>query len=69
MSKRKRGRPAPEIGIYCCTGCASDKPTIRHGVHVACAYCGAAPNDQLARLWDLPEWPRVIRVLKPGELD
>lgn len=55
----KRGRPRADVGMYICTGCASDKPTIRNGVHVECA-CGAAPNSQLARLWDLPDWPRVI---------
>ena len=57
---KKRGRQPPEIGGYCCTGCAHDKPTVRDGVHVACSKCGAPPNDQLARLWNLPEWPRVI---------
>lgn len=57
--RKKRGRQPPAIGVYCCAGCATDKPTIRDGVHVACK-CGAAPNDQLARLWNLPEWPRVI---------
>lgn len=66
MSKRKRGRPQPEVGIYCCTGCGSDKPTIRSGVHVACAKCSAAPNSQLARLWNLPEWPKVVTVV-PNE--
>jgi hypothetical protein len=56
---KHRGRQPPEIAVYCCTGCARDKPTIRNGIHVACS-CGAAPNDQLARLWNLPDWPRVI---------
>ena len=57
----RRGRPQPPVEVYCCTGCAYDKPTIRDGVHVNCAKCGAAPNDQLARLWNLPDWPRVTR--------
>lgn len=60
--RRRRGRQPPDIGIYCCTGCVRDKPTIRDGIHVECAYCGSAPNDQLARLWSLPDWPRVISV-------
>lgn len=62
-TKRKRGRPQPNVGFYCCTGCASDKPTIRNGVHVACSKCAAPPNKQLARLWNLPEWPKVVTVV------
>ncbi len=59
-----RGRKPPPIGIYCCTGCATDKPTIRDGVHVNCSRdgCGAAPNPQLARLWNLQAWPVVFKV-------
>lgn len=62
MPTKRRGRPAPPISVYCCTGCSSDKPRISNGVHVHCR-CGAAPNPQLARLWDLPDWPRVIRAV------
>lgn len=61
MRKKRRGRPARPVGVYCCTSCGTDKPTIRNGIHVHCP-CGAAPNRQLERLWDLPDWPRVIRV-------
>lgn len=58
MSKR-RGRPEPDYSIYSCAGCGTDKPTIRDGVHVPCK-CGAAPNPSLAKLHDLPDWPRVV---------
>lgn len=56
---RRRGRQQPDVGIYVCTGCHNLKPTLRNGVHVNCRECGAAPNDQLARLWNLINWPRV----------
>lgn len=57
-----RGRKPPPIGVYACTGCVYDKPTIRDGVHVNCSQpnCGAAPNRHLERLWNLPNWPRVF---------
>jgi hypothetical protein len=54
-----RGRQSPPVQRYVCTGCAYDKPTIRDGEHVRCAKCGAAPNPQLALLWNLPDWPRI----------
>jgi hypothetical protein len=57
--RKRRGRQRPDVGIYCCTGCAHDKPTIRNGVQVNCSRCGSEPNDQLARLWNLPDWPVV----------
>lgn len=60
MQKRKRGRQPPDYGMYICTGCITDKPTIRHGTHVACK-CGSPPNPSLAKLMELPDWPRVIR--------
>jgi hypothetical protein len=63
---RKRGRQPPPIGIYCCTGCACDKPTIRDGVHVNCTYCNAEPNHHLARLWNLPDWPLVVTAVQHG---
>lgn len=59
--RRKRGRQPPSIDVYVCTGCARDKPTIRDGFHVACAYCSAEPNDHLARLWNLPDWPLLAK--------
>lgn len=63
---KRRGRKQPDVGVYACTGCEYDKPTIREGVHVNCAKCGAAPNRQLERLWDLPDWPNVVTVV-PNE--
>jgi len=60
MQKRKRGRQPPPPMVYVCAGCCGDKPTIRHGVHVHCK-CGSPPNPSLAKLHDLPDWPRVIR--------
>ena len=57
--RKRRGRQPPDVGIYSCTGCARTKPTIRNGVHVDCMWCSAPPNEQLARLWNLPDWPVV----------
>jgi predicted nucleic acid-binding Zn ribbon protein len=57
--KKTRGRQPPPIGVYACTGCVTDKPTIRNEVHVNCSKCGAPPNRQLERLWQLPNWPSV----------
>jgi hypothetical protein len=60
--KPHRGRQLPPVETYACTGCRYDKPTIRDGMHVRCSQpnCGAAPNPQLALLWNLPNWPRVF---------
>lgn len=59
FSKKSRGRQPPHYGVYACTGCSSDKPTIRDGAHVKCGKCGAAPNPNLAKLYHMPDWPRV----------
>lgn len=50
MSKRKRGRPAPDYGPIICTGCHRP-PRYRQGVLVACP-CGSPPS---------PHAPRKIR--------
>lgn len=60
MQKRKRGRPEPPYDFYLCPGCADERPTIRDGVHVACK-CGSPPCANLAKVHDLPDWPRVVR--------
>lgn len=62
---KRRGRPPPPILNYVCTGCAENKPTIRDGVHVDCFRCHAPPNPQLARLWQLENWPSVAGAVIP----
>jgi hypothetical protein len=64
-----RGRQSPPVETYACTGCRYDKPTLRKTErcgesqleHVRCSQpnCGAAPNPQLALLWNQPDWPLI----------
>ena len=55
---KHRGRQPPSYDVYGCTECYDGKPRIRNGEYVNCS-CGAAPNSNLARLYRMPDWPRV----------